>query len=392
MGKAEPLLQSESGVSYILVLGALVALIGVGAFTIDAGAILVGRTQLQNAVDSAALAGSADLVDDVGAVVTLSEAQARAVEYGALNDAQHSAVTIAPADLEYGSWDLRTRTFDTSVDLTDPRQVTALRVTGRLDGTTNAAIPAQFARILGRSEFAVSTKAIGYLGYSGGIGPGKLPFPVAIDCCELRGSPNCDQDYCQTVTTNPPNPCALTSPQTGAPSVVSCLEFASTPEQNACWTALSETDSAVSTTAMRKIITDWNPNSLDTRSQIFLDNGTKTAVMNTLSDRFYGSGAWNASTRGGTDRYAPFDGVSDSWVVPLPVVECQDDINCAGGENARVQGYVCFEVREIIGAPNKLIKGRFLCASDPLFEDCDLDATSGGEDYGIRAHVPVLVD
>jgi len=33
-----------------------------------------------------------------------------------------------------------------------------------------------------------------------------------------------------------------------------------------------------------------------------------------------------------------------------------------------------------------------LCPSDPLFAECDLGpSTTGGDDYGIRAQIPVLV-
>ena len=92
----------------------------------------------------------------------------------------------------------------------------------------------------------------------------------------------------------------------------------------------------------------------------------------------------------GTDRYAPFDGTMDSWVVALPVVECQSSDHCAGGSPARVVGFVCFEVREVAVTPEKIIRGRFLCADDPLISECDLSG-SGGDPFGLRARSPVLV-
>jgi hypothetical protein len=42
--------------------------------------------------------------------------------------------------------------------------------------------------------------------------------------------------------------------------------------------------------------------------------------------------------------------------------------------------------------PDKEIRGRFLCPTDPLFEEeCDIPTGSGGDDFGIRADIPVLV-
>ena len=91
------------------------------------------------------------------------------------------------------------------------------------------------------------------------------------------------------------------------------------------------------------------------------------------------------------DGYAPFDGEMDSWVVKLPVIECQAGQKCSGGDTADLVGFVCFELREINVTPSKVLRGRFLCPSDPLWDDCDLTGTSGGLNFGIRADIPVLV-
>jgi len=70
----------------------------------------------------------------------------------------------------------------------------------------------------------------------------------------------------------------------------------------------------------------------------------------------------------------------------------EEERHCAGGSPADVVGFVCFEVREVTVTPAKIIRGRFLCPSDPLFAECDLGpARTGGDDYGLRAQIPVLV-
>jgi hypothetical protein len=74
------------------------------------------------------------------------------------------------------------------------------------------------------------------------------------------------------------------------------------------------------------------------------------------------------------------------------VVECQTGIYCSNGSETEIVGFVCFEVREVETVPGKIIRGRFLCPTEPLFEaECDITTGSGGDDFGIRADIPVLV-
>ena len=104
-----------------------------------------------------------------------------------------------------------------------------------------------------------------------------------------------------------------------------------------------------------------------------------------------GNGKYTGEAEG-IDRYFPKDGKMDSWVVKLPVIECQSDDHCSGGDTAGIVGFVCFELREINVTPGKVMRGRFLCPSDPLYDECDAgDATTGGLNFGIRADIPVLV-
>jgi hypothetical protein len=50
------------------------------------------------------------------------------------------------------------------------------------------------------------------------------------------------------------------------------------------------------------------------------------------------------------------------------------------------------ELREIERPPLNIIRARFLCPDDPLFEECDIGrSVTGGLDFGVRADIPVLV-
>jgi hypothetical protein len=381
----------HQGATMIVVLGALVGLIAVSALAMDMGVLWGTRTQLQNAADASALAGAARLVDGSKEVVTVGDALNASVELAATNRAgSSSSLDLLPSDVVPGNWSVETETFDSSVSLLDPTLVNALQVTTRMDGLSNGPVTATFSRILGRTSFDVGATATAYVGFAGGVGPGEVELPIAIDCCKLKGA-NCENDYCETVTANPPNACALESPQDDGVTSVSCLQFSATEDQNACWTNFDYESPSVSANDLKQVVRDGNPTQISGSYEVYLDNGTKTNVIKETSDRFYGDGAHSAEPAG-MDRYSPFDGKSDSWVTSLPVMECQTEDHCSGGATATIVGFVCFEIREVVGAPDKIIRGRFLCETDPLFEACDIGlSTTGGLDFGLRADIPVLV-
>jgi Flp pilus assembly protein TadG len=376
----------------ITVVVALVSLIAVSSLAIDGGMIWAARNQLQNAVDAAALAAAWNMIDPDAPATTLAAAQAAALDQASDHRAvSASSVAVQTTDVTFGHWDFATRTLDTSVDLADPRQVDAVEVRAALDGVANGPLPAFMAKVLGRSSFDVAAEATAYLGFVGGFAPETLFLPIVIDCCKLKGYPNCDQDYCETVETNPPNPCDLEVPQTEGANTVSCLEFHDTGDQNACWTVFDGDAPSINTSDLTDIIRDGNGHPVSGAEPIFLDNGTKTPVISDIYDKMHGEGYWDSEDPAGADRYLPHDG-PDSWVVAFPVVECQaDGEHCATGTPQKVVGGVCFEIREVLVTPEKIIKGRFLCEGDPLMEECDIGGLPGGDDFDVRATVPVLV-
>jgi hypothetical protein len=106
---------------------------------------------------------------------------------------------------------------------------------------------------------------------------------------------------------------------------------------------------------------------------VFLDNGSKVVVLNEMVDRMLGLGAYSG-VPAGVDRYPEVPGI-DSWVVRLPVVECQNPGPlCAGVTSSQITRALCFEIREIGVTPERYIAGRFFCRGpDPdLSAACDL--------------------
>jgi hypothetical protein len=378
-----------------IVMVALLALLAASALALDAGLLWTSRTQLQGAVDAAALAAAANLIDPAGPAVTADAANAAAATVAGANRAVPTA-SVELAEVQLGHWDPAARHFDSSGDLSDPERVNAVDVRARLDGTRNRAVPAFFARVLGRDSFHVGAAATAWLGYAGSAPPGELDLPIAIDCCAIQG-PACANDFCDTIGSGPPNPCPLRAEGEGnwqgsglpqdddsSDNPVSCLDLAGTTVQNACWTNFEAPGTAnINTPALRELIDAGNVHAAEVQQVIELDNGDHTSVFNNLLDRFEADGS---------DRYEPYDLEKDSWVVRLPVVSCQQDTQpCSQGT---IRGFVCFELRQIERNPGKMLRGRFLCRERDaeLFEFCALGGSaSGGANFSIQAAIPVLV-
>ncbi|MEN8182061.1 MAG: pilus assembly protein TadG-related protein, partial [Myxococcota bacterium] len=260
--------RSRRGTATVTVVVALVALIGAGALSIDAGMIWASRTQLQNAADGAALAAALNMIDKTGPTVTIPAAETAALDNASQNFAGPAAsVDVDPAEITFGDWDLDTRTLDTTVNLSVPENVTGVEVVTHLNDVENRPVPAFLSRVLGKDSFAVTARATAYLGFAGSFGPGVIDLPIGIDCCEISsGAPDCE-DYCDTITNNPPNfgdyaedyngnanPCYLEDGVTPA----TCLDFYSTGNQIACWTQFDGDSASINTSDLTGIIHDGN--------------------------------------------------------------------------------------------------------------------------------------
>jgi hypothetical protein len=430
----------ERGSVMVIAALAMTALLLFAALAIDVGLLWSSRTQSQNAVDAAALAAASKMIVQSGtdpATVDLVEAQKEGNLYGGKNSTvgnptvkvRKGDATGAGGDFTFGSWDLATRTFTplSGADLANPNLVTAVRANVLMDDAvdTNKQSPTFLSTLIGKYGFTVQNTATAYLGFEGSFQQGEFDLPVAIDSCQIS-SGGCGSDFCQVASVD--NPCQLHWIQGANP--VTCLEFASTPEQNACWTVYDDSSPSVNNPDLQGIVDSGNPNDMHAGDFAYLDNGSKTATLKYIRNKFYGcnnagkncgNGIDGTPDQRGFDRYGtnplgfPASAPAiDSWVVKLPVFECQAGVHCAGGSTGRINGGVCFEIREIIAPagdyadpadPDKeVIKGRFLCPDSTdeqeraLFDqycredsDSPQDASPGGCNFGLRAQHLVLV-
>ena len=374
--------RAERGTVLVFVTIALAALIGFAAWATETGRAWQTKNQLQVAADSSALAGVGNLFS--ADFLTVDEVAARlaATTYGAEhNAADVNNLTIAAADVEVGSWDMAAQTFTALPGNTDPDVVRSVRVITRRDNNANGPIDTILGRALGVPSLTVNTDAIAYWGFAGGGGPGTVDLPITIDCCQISGSragSTCSENYCNFVNNAIPNPCQLETGET-----TSCLEFHSSPEQNACWTTFDGDKPSISTPGMTDIVENGNSGYVGYDVPIYIDNGTKTPVVQDIKDKFDAEGV---------DTSDPPDGIKDSWVVTLPVIECQNPGDgCASGDTQYIKGFICMDIREVLVTPEKIIKGDFLCTTDSR---CDTTGFGpGGTIAGsFSSDYPVLVN
>ncbi len=439
----------ERGSVMVIAALAMTALLLFAALAIDVGVVWSSRTQGQSVSDVAALAAASKMIEQSGGSskpkVRTDLAEAAGKSYAAQNwmvanpsaQVRESSDATQPnvdGDFTFGEWNFDTRTLDPA-PLDDPNRVTAVRVNLLMDDSVNKRSPTFLSRLLGRDGFDVKTTSVAYLGFVGSFETGAFDLPVAIDSCKITtdASPGeCGSDFCATVDP-PPNSCALKWHQ----GTVTCLEFASTPQQNACWTVFDGSSPSINNPKLQEILDNGNQSGLQAGDEAYLDNGTKEETLKDIRNMFYGcedgssqgccisvDSQGNCTARTGTgggsppspvgrDRYTPNPphGVSDplapdidSWVVLLPVFECDPGRNCSGGDPMKIMGGVCFEIREVLAPSGDYadssakIKGRFLCpeSDDPnevaLFNQyCRVSGDTGGCNTGLIATRPVLV-
>jgi hypothetical protein len=208
-------LRDQRGVTIVLVAILMFVFLGIAALAIDLSNLYVVRNELQNAADAGALAGARFLYNDDGTAVN---AGANQIAYDAATANKALAMTGAIAvdvnweggnigDVQRGHWCFATQEFWPNdsllpVDLwnvstedldADPNFINAVRVEARRQATPAASF---FARIFGHENFELSADAVAYIGFAGSLRPEDVDQPIAI--CQ-QSITNTDGDYtCNT--------------------------------------------------------------------------------------------------------------------------------------------------------------------------------------------------
>lgn len=141
-------LKNRRGGSIVFMVVLLTIVMAAVAFTIEIGRMYVLHSQIQTAVDSAAIAASLKLAEDYTAT---EEAAEMAREYVQRNRVGNGVTVPAEAiTVEVGTWDSETGQFAAGGDAPN-----AVRVSARQQDE-----PFYFARIFGRTTFAAPAAAV----------------------------------------------------------------------------------------------------------------------------------------------------------------------------------------------------------------------------------------
>ncbi len=160
----------------VLVLFALLlpVLLGMMAFAIDLGYLVLTRTQLQCAADSAAMAGAAFLAD------SKTRVHEEAEKYAGFYQSGGKPIPLAESDVEIGVWDADERRFTPSSGVGN-----AVRVTARRSKENGNPLKTFFAGIFGAKTLDTSASAVAM------ANPRDIAFVV-----DLSGSMNDDTEPC----------------------------------------------------------------------------------------------------------------------------------------------------------------------------------------------------
>jgi hypothetical protein len=185
----------ERGAVIVLFAVLLVVIVSFVALAIDLSHLFVVNNELHNAADAGALAGARVLYSEDGLSVNTNANQ---VGYDAavanLSDKTPVDVNWSggnSGDVQRGHWSFATRTFTPNDSLepydlwehstaeldADVNFINAVRVRARRQDTPASAY---FAGILGFNNFVMGKEAVAYIGFAGTLAPEEADQPIAI--------------------------------------------------------------------------------------------------------------------------------------------------------------------------------------------------------------------
>jgi Flp pilus assembly protein TadG len=404
----------EKGAVAVIVAILAIVLLGFAAFAVDLPNLLVAKGELQNAADAGALAGARYLYNDDGLMVNAG-ANAIVSDAAMANFSQRAPVEVE--SVERGHWSFATETFtvneslepvdlwNTSTDELDANINFINAVKVRV-GRSSTQVPSFFARIFGREGFTAFAEATAYIGFAGTVEPGEFDMPIAI--CK------------QAILQNDEYSCNIGRMLNSGGNTAT--------SNTAGWTNFSQSCDTANASEMRQILDmacggdGANVDTVSFGEAIGSTGGVQDNVFRQLAD------CWENSSG---------DGIPDQpWALVMPVVDCPGNNvgNCSEVKGAVTVNVVWIFVKE----PNNIAEAS--CAEIPckmgewpededsisdngqerwdsfvqyfalknaddqpapiakksiyFLPDCTphpATGTTGGENYGIRAEIPVLV-
>ncbi|MFW3614004.1 pilus assembly protein TadG-related protein [Billgrantia antri] len=328
----------QEGASIVLFTLALFMLLAFTALSVDGGNIYVARNELQNAADAGALAGARFLYTEDGSEVNYRgysediplSAKQIAEKAAEKNYSQNTEIEVI--SVERGHWSFWSKdnpgfkenddylypvNLDASVEDLDENQnfINAVRVkvrVGEYEGDNPPPankVRSFFGHVLGFNGYPAEASAVAYIGFAGSLRPEDVDQPIAM-CRQALVNP--DGDYSCDVG-----------------------RFIPEGDQTGGWTNFEHGDSGASSASELKalICGDGNPDELHFGEDIATNNGQVQAAFQALYE------CWEEET----DK-------ERLWNLTLPVVDCTSGISPSN----TLVGAVNLNIAWIVDQANKI--------------------------------------
>jgi hypothetical protein len=403
--------ENENGATMIFTAICIFMLIAFTALAVDISHLVVTRNELQNAADAGALAGARFLYTINGSAVNTGANQI-AIDASVANLSDNSAVEVLSGEVERGHWSFIAKTFTPNETATDPVDlwdvpwqtldanpnfINAIRVRTRRQSTP---VQSFFAKIFGRQGFQQTAVAVAYIGFAGTLQPLEADTPIVI---------------CKEALTNGGGPYTC--------SVGRMINSGSNTQthQTGGWTDFNQDNpcnGGTNASTMKDLVESSCPGGGANPEPIVYgkDIATNGGQIQSAFDRFYNC------FHGRTDNSQPLSMI-------LPVVTCPSNnvgtcenvvgavqvevvwVSGAGDDPsysnaptqmelwsnsdpdgaARWQSFVNhFNLQNVDGSPAPYAKKSIYFK--PSCEYAEPTGVSGGENFGVLAKIPVLVD
>ena len=304
----------QRGVSIVLLAVGLFMLLAFTALAVDGSNLYVARNELHNAADAGSLAGARMLYTADGSSVN-PDANQIATDAAMANNSQNETVEVLSA--LRGHWSFATRTF-TPNDSLDPPDLTQSTVDLDLDpnfinavevvtARQQSQVEAFFGRIFGFEGYDVTARSVAYIGFAGSLRPEDVDMPIAM---------------CKDAITNP-----------GGEYSCNVGRMISSNDETGGWTNYNQENSQGGANAsdLKKIMDSGGSN----QNELVFGREMETIkgqVQNIYTD-FYNK--WKEAT-----------GKNQPWGLTLPVVDCSGGIQPSSPLVGAVEIHVVWVVNE----------------------------------------------
>lgn len=352
--------KQQNGSILVLAAGILIVLTGFAVLAIDVGRIYLVRNELQNAADSAALAGAncldrqslggsaSECTSTYATALNWTRASAKAVNQLSQNSASNIAISTIDSghQVNVGYWNVNggTTLQPTSLSpigsctvvggvMTTACDKPAVSVTITKDtGKNNGPIAMLTSAMFGGANVPMTAKAVAVLSSPGNVPPNSL-IPQAINKCMYDKFWDASTGTPIIYTGSPADPYGLSV--IGQPwefRIGSAYHYGTCDSGQ--WTTFDQDVNSQS--AVGNLITNGNPASLNIGDLTWIQPGTKTASYNDLDAKY--------PTPPGAD-------------VSIIVV---DTANLSQKGQAPIVAFAGFHIDDIQGGSGKFIQGHFI--------------------------------